>query len=342
MRALELSDTGFEHLRLVDRATPRAGGGEVLLEMRAAAIGLRDYKVVTGAYAQNGQRRPLVPGGEGVGEVVEVGANVATLRVGDRVNPLFVQHWRHRRPTPAALATSTLGGPSIDGTFAEYMVVPEDAAVPVPEHLTDVEAATLPFAALTAWMSVTEYANVRAGDVVVMQGTSGIPLFALQFAKLMGATTIVTSKSDEKLERARRLGADHGINYVAAPEWSRVVLELTHGVGADLVLDPGGTVTMAQSIRAVRPGGTIAVFNALGSAELGVLLPYLLAHNIRVQGVNAGSRDSHAAMARAIASSRLRPVIENVVTLDAAAQAVAAMPRSEQFGKVCVQIDHPR
>jgi NADPH:quinone reductase-like Zn-dependent oxidoreductase len=339
MRALELRDVGVEHLRLVDRPPPHAGSGEVLLRMRAAALGLRDYKMVTGAYASAMQRRPLIPGGEGVGEVVELGSNVGRIRVGDRVNPLFVQQWWSGRPAPGVVATSTLGGPLLDGSLAEYMVVPEQAVVPTPEHLSDVEAATLPFAGLTAWTSVAEHACVRAGDVVVIQGTSAIPLFALQFAKLLGAEAIVTSKSDVKLERAKQLGADHVINYSAVPEWSRIVLELTHGLGADLVLDPGGTVTMAQSIRAVRPGGTIAVFTALGSAELGVLLPYLLGHNIRVQGVNAGSRDSHAAMARAIESSRLRPVIERVVALESAAEAVAAMPRSEQFGKVCVRMD---
>jgi NADPH:quinone reductase-like Zn-dependent oxidoreductase len=338
MRALELRDVGLEHLRLVERATPRPAGGEVLLRMRAAAIGLRDYKVVTGAYSQTGQHRPLIPGGEGVGEVVELGPDVTQFKVGDRVNPIFVQQWLSGLPTPEVVAKTTLGGPLLDGTFAEYMVVPECSLVKVPEHLTDAEAATLPFAGLTAWSAVAEQARVRAGDVVVIQGTGGIPLFALQFAKLLGATVIVTSKNDEKLERANALGADQVINYLAVPEWSHSVLELTDGVGADLVLDPGGTVTMAQSIRAVRPGGAISVFNALGSAELGVFLPYLLGHNVRVQGSNAGSRESHVAMARAIARNRLHPVLEKVVPLDMAAEAIAASPKSEQFGKVCIQL----
>jgi NADPH:quinone reductase-like Zn-dependent oxidoreductase len=337
MRALELEDVGFEHLQLVERAPPRPGNGEVLLKMRAAAIGLRDYKVVTGAYVTAEQRRPLVPGGEGVGEVIELGANVSQLRVGDRVNPIFVQQWFSGRPSPEAVAKTTLGGPLLDGSFAEYMVVPECSVVTVPQHLTDIEAATLPFAGLTAWTAVAEQARVRAGDVVLIQGTGGIPLFALQFAKLLGATAIVSSKNDEKLERATRLGADHVINYLAVREWSRRVLDITGGLGADLVLDPGGTVTMAQSVRAVRPGGTIGVFNALGSAELGVLLPYLLGHNIRVQGVNAGSREAHGAMARAIGRNRLRPVVERIVPFDDALEAVAAMPKSEQFGKVCIQ-----
>jgi len=337
MRALELQQIGLEHLRLVERAPPRPGCGEVLLKMGAAAIGLRDYKVVTGAYSQAEQQSPLIPGGEGVGEVVELGPDVTQVQVGDRVNPVFVQQWLSSLPTPEVVARSTLGGPRLNGTFAEYMVVPERSLVKVPEHLTDTEAATLPFAGLTAWSAVAEQARVRAGDVVVIQGTGGISLFALQFAKLLGATAIVTSKNDEKLQRAKALGADHVINYIAQPEWSCTVLQYTDGIGADLVLDPGGTVTMAQSMRAVRPGGTISVFNAIGSAELGVLLPYLLGHNVRVQGSNAGSRETHLAMMRAIARNKLRPVLERVVPLGNSAQAVAASPKSEQFGKVCIQ-----
>ncbi len=336
MRALELQATGFEHLKLVEREPRRPGRGEMLLRMRAAALTLRDYKVITGAYAQSGQRHPLIPGGEGVGEVFEVGADVTRVRLGDRVNPLFVQRWLDGRPHPEVVAKSTLGGPLVDGTFAEAMLVPESAVVKVPDHLSDVEAATLPFAGLTAWNAVVEQAHITGG-VVMIQGTGGVALYALQFCKMRGATVIVSSKSDDKLERARRLGADHVINYQAVPEWSQQVLELTDGCGADLVLDPGGTVTMAQSIRAVRPGGMVSVYNALASAEIGVLLPYLLGHNIRVQGTNAGSRAAHEAMADAIARHALRPVIENTVSLDGAIDALSAMPKSEQFGKVCLQ-----
>jgi NADPH:quinone reductase-like Zn-dependent oxidoreductase len=213
-----------------------------------------------------------------------------------------------------------------------------DSLVEVPAHLSDVEAATLPFSALTAWSAVVDQGRVRAGDTVMIQGTGGVPLFALQFVKLLGATAIVSSKSDDKLARAKALGADHLINYAATPDCAQHVLEITDGLGADLVLDPGGTVTMQQSIRAVRPGGTVGVFNALGPAELGVQLPYLLGHNVAVHGVNAGSRTQHAAMVRAIAASGLKPVIERVVPLDEGVAAVANAPKGEQFGKVCIEI----
>jgi NADPH:quinone reductase-like Zn-dependent oxidoreductase len=223
------------------------------------------------------------------------------------------------------------------------MVVPAESLVAVPPHLSDVEAATLPFAGLTAWCAVREQAGVREGDVVVIQGTGGIPLYALQFARLAGAQVIVTSKNDAKLARARALGATHTINYQAVPEWSSAVLDWTNGRGADLVFDPGGTVTMAQSLRSLRPGGMVSVFNALGgpggSPDIGVSLPRLLGHNLRVQGSNAGSLVSHRAMNRVIADSGLRPVIEQVLPLARAIDAIAAAPKGEQFGKVCIEID---
>lgn len=337
MRALELQSTGFDHFRLVQRDIPRPAAGQVLLKMKAAAVGLRDYKVVTGAYANAEQLRPLIPGGEGVGEVVELGPDVSEVSVGDRVNPVFMQGWVDGRPHPDVIARTTLGGPLLHGTFAEYMVVPACSVVKVPPHLSDAEAATLPFAGLTAWSAVAEQGRIKAGETVVIQGTGGIPLYALQFCKLLGVTAIVTSKSDDKLERAKALGADHVINYASVPQWDERVLELTGGVGAELVMDPGGTVTMAQSVRAVRPCGTISVFNALGSAELGVLLPYLLGHNLRVCGAHVGSRESHMEMARAVERGKLRPVLESVSPIEEGVQAVERMPKSEQFGKVCLQ-----
>jgi NADPH:quinone reductase-like Zn-dependent oxidoreductase len=337
MKALLLSGTGFEQFAYADCATPRPRAGEVLLRMRAAAVGLRDYKVVNGAYAAAEQTRPLVPGSEGVGEIVELGAGVDGLRLGQRVNPLVVQGWLAGKPHPATVARNTLGGPLLHGCFGEFLAVRADSVVEVPAHLSDVEAATLPFAGLTAWCAIVDQGRIGAGDVVLVQGTGGIPLYALQFAKARGATVIVSSKSDDKLERARTLGADHVINYQSVPEWSAAVLELTQGLGADLVLDPGGSMTLAQSIRAVRPGGTISIFNALGSADIDLNLPYLLSHNIAVYGVNAGPCDAHMAMAAAIGASGLCPVIESVTPIAEGAAAVARAPKSEQFGKACLQ-----
>lgn len=337
MKALLLSGSGFENFSLATCARPQPAAGDVLIKLRAAGVLLRDYKVVSGAYAASEQTRPLIPGSEAVGEVVALGDGVDAHWLGQRVNPTYLQGWVSGKPHPDLIARNTLGGPVLHGAFGEYLVVRADSLVRTPAHLSDVEAATLPFSGMTAWSAVANQGRIRAGDVVMIQGTGGIPLFALQFAKLLGARVIVSSKNDDKLERARALGADHVINYAQTPQWSRAVLDLTDGLGADLVLDPGGTVTMGESIRAVRPGGVISVFNALGSAELGVFLPYLLGHNVAVHGVNAGSRVDFEAMARAIAVNGLRPVIERTVGLDEGVAAVAAAPKAEQFGKVCLQ-----
>lgn len=339
MKALLLSGTGFEQFALAECEAPRPRAGEVLLRMRAAGITLRDYKIVTGAYGSEGQTRPLIPGGEGVGEIVELGDGVRGFEIGQRVSPLFVQGWVDAQPKRETIAAGTLGGPILHGCYGEYLAVRADSVVEAPEHLSDVEAATLPFAGVAAWRTIHEQGGIGRGDTVVIQGTGGIPLFALQFAKQAGARVILTSKSDDKLERARQLGADHVINYANTPDWAQAVLDLTSGEGADLVLDPGGSATIAQSVRSVRPCGAISVFNALGAADIGLNLPYLLGHNLRVHGVNAGSLIAHRKAALAMSMGKLRPVIENIVGLAEGPEAVARAPKAEQFGKVCLQFD---
>ena len=339
MRAWVSHGAGLDRLRLEERPVPRPAAGQVLLRMRAATVALRDHKMAIGAYGSEA-REPFVLGGEGVGEVVEWGEGVQGWREGQRVNPLFVQGWTEERVHPEAVARSALGSPPVDGCLAEYMVVPARSLVAVPEHLSDAQAATLPFAGLTAWCAVHEQARIGAHDVVVVQGTGGIPLFALQFAKQAGARVIVTSKNDEKLERVRALGADHTLNYEKQPQWSQAVLELTAERGADLVMDPGGSVTMAQSLRALRPGGTVCVVGALGaSPDIAVSLPWLLGHNLRVQGSNAGPLQAHRAMAAAIAATALRPIVERTLPFADAGLAIAAAPKAEQFGKVCVLME---
>ena len=340
MRAWVSHGAGLERLQLDERPVLPPAAGQVLLRMRAASVALRDHKMALGAYGSGDAYGPRVLGGEGVGEVVECGEGVQRWRVGQRVNPLFVQGWTGVRVQSDTVDRSTLGGNFVDGCFAEFMQVPQASLVAVPEHLSDAEAATLPFAGLTAWCALHEQAGIHAGDVVVVQGTGGIPLFALQFAKQAGALVIVTSKNDAKLEQARALGADHTLNYQALPEWSLAVLELTQGRGADVVIDPGGCVTMAQSLRALRPGGTVCVVGALGaSPDLAVPLPWLLGHNLRVQGSHAGSLQAHRAMAAAVAASGMRPVIERCMPFADAALAIAAAPKAEQFGKVCLEMD---
>ena len=200
---------------------------------------------------------PLIPISDGVGEVVAMGEGVRRVSVGNRVCPIMIQSWVSGQPTMERLA-STLGGP-LDGVMAEYMVVSEKGVVNAPTHLSDEEAATLPCAALTAWSAIVTEGRVKAGDKVLVQGTGGVSLFALQFAKLQGAHVIVTSSRDEKLQRALDLGADEGINYVSTPDWGKAAKTLAGGDGLDHIVEVGGTETLPQSLRAIRAGGTISL-----------------------------------------------------------------------------------
>jgi len=326
---------GLQQLQLETRSLPQPGPGQVRLRMRAAAVALRDFKLVGGAYGDAGVR---VPGGEGVGEIEALGDGVEGWQLGQRASPLFVHGYTAERITPEAIAASSLGGLRRDGCFAEAMLADAAALVAVPPHLSDAAAATLPFAGLTAWCALRSAAPAP-GDWVVVQGPIGVMLAALQFAHAAGAQVIVTSKNDDKLARARAAGAAQTINYQSTPEWAAAVREITRGAGASLVLDPGGTQTIAQSLQALRPGGTCAVVGALGaSPELGVSLPWLLGHGLRVVGCNGGSLAEHRAMAGAVSKSGIVPRVERVWPFESLPEALAAAPKAEQFGKVVLQI----
>ncbi|MES1211618.1 MAG: NAD(P)-dependent alcohol dehydrogenase, partial [Acidobacteriota bacterium] len=267
MRAVEIRGAfGLPNLVLVERPDLQPGPGSVLLRMRAASLNYRDLLTVLGHYNPK-QRLPLIPCSDGVGEVVEVGEGVTRVKPGDRVCPIFSQGWIAGAPSRDK-ARANLGGP-LDGALAEQMVVSQEGLVKVPAHLTDEEAASLPCAAVTAWnaLNAAGIAGIKAGDTVLVQGTGGVSLFALQFAKLLGARVIATSSRDEKLERAREMGASDGVNYKDTPEWGARVKELTNGEGVDLVVEVGGAGTLEQSIRAVRFGGTITLIGNLAGLD---------------------------------------------------------------------------
>ncbi|HQN97691.1 MAG TPA: NAD(P)-dependent alcohol dehydrogenase, partial [Thermoanaerobaculales bacterium] len=271
MRAIEIrGGFGLDNLQLGERPDPAPGPGEVLLRMRAVSLNYRDLMTVEGSYNPR-QPLPLVPCSDGVGEVAAVGEGVSRVAVGDRVATLFSQGRMGGRPTVEELR-ATLGGP-LDGTLAELMVLPERGVIRVPEHLSDAEAATLPCAALTAWSALVEQGRVAAGDTVLVQGTGGVSIFALQFAQMLGARVIVLSSSDDKLVKARRLGAWQEINYLDDPQWGKTVRELTGGVGVDHIVEVGGAGTLAQSLQAIRVGGEISLVGVLagGASELSIV-----------------------------------------------------------------------
>ncbi|WP_199621192.1 zinc-dependent alcohol dehydrogenase family protein [Paenibacillus alkalitolerans] len=337
MKAFEIRNGfGLDHIVMTERPVPVPGQGEVLVKMRAVSLNSRDLGVIDGFYYPN-LKLPLIPVSDGVGEVVATGEQTSRFQVGDRVSGTFSQKWISGEPTEAWLH-GLLGGP-LDGMLAEFAVLHEDGLVRVPEHLTDEEAAALPCAGVTAWQAIVTEGKVKAGDTVVVQGTGGVALFALQFAKLHGASVIVTSSSDEKLERAKQLGASYGINYRQIPDWDKAVLEWTNGRGADHVVDLGGASTLNRSIAAVRIGGRISLVGILsGPTVEGVNLIPTFQKRIRLQGINVGNRDMFEAMNRAITHNKLRPVIGRIFPFDKSVEALNYMAKGTHFGKVCITL----
>ena len=334
MKVFEIRDGfGLDNLVAGERPRPEPGHGEVLLEMRAASLNFRDILMVKGHYNPH-QPLPLIPCSDGVGEVTAVGEGVSRVAVGDRVATLFCQKWRGGSPDKIKLR-STLGGPH-DGTLAQFMVLSEHGVVKVPEHLSDVEAATLPCAALTAWSALVTQGSVGAGDTVLVQGTGGVSLFALQFARALGARVIVTSSSDAKLETVRKLGSWREINYVDTPAWGKAVQELTGGTGVDHIVEVGGAGTLQQSLAAIRVGGQISLIGVLSGNSVELNIIPILMQNVRVQGILVGSREGFEAMNRGIAQHEIHPVVDRVFPFDEAREALVYMAGGRHLGKVCI------
>jgi NADPH:quinone reductase-like Zn-dependent oxidoreductase len=326
------TDFGIDNLVLEDVPEPKPGPGQVLVKMRAWSLNYRDLMVVRGTYAPN-LKLPFQTLSDGVGKVVAVGDGVTRVKQGDRVAGAFMQAWIEGASSDAK-ARSALGG-AIPGLAAEYVVFDEQGLVHVPDHLTDEEAATLPCAAVTAWNALVPSGNLKAGETVLILGTGGVSLFALQFAKLHGARVIATSSSDAKLERVRELGAAKGINYKSAPEWGKQVRSLTDGRGVDHVVEVGGAGTLAQSLQAVRTGGRISLIGVLTGGQTNPI-PILM-KNVTVQGIFVGSREMFEDMNRAIALNGLRPVIDRVFPFAEYPQALRHMESGAHFGKIVLR-----
>lgn len=338
MKVFELRDEwSIDHLKLGERPTPEPGPGQILLRMKAASLNYRDLVVPRRGYGSRTGTLPLIPVSDGVGEVVATGAGVSRVTPGDRVCPMFFPHYAGGEPNGERL-THSLGGP-LNGVMTEFMAIDEQGVARVPVHLSDEQAATLPCAALTAWSAIVTFGHVKAGDRVLIQGTGGVSLFALQFAKLLGAHVTVLSGSDDKLARALALGADHGLNYRATPEWGKVVRERVGGDGVDHVVEVGGERTLEQSLRAVRMGGTVSLIGVLSGGNMGVKLGAIVTRQVRLQGITVGNRDGFEAMARAIDQHRLQPVVDRVFPFEALREALDYLASGTHFGKICLR--HP-
>jgi NADPH:quinone reductase-like Zn-dependent oxidoreductase len=335
MRAFEIQNKfGLDSLTQVERPDPTAAPYHAVIKLRAASLNYRDLLTIEGKYNPR-LPLPLVPLSDGVGEVVAVGDGVTRVKMGDRVAANFSQKWLGGEPARAKLGAS-LGGP-LDGMLTQYRALNEEGLVHVPDHLTDEEAATLPCAAVTAWNSLINMGELSAGETVLVQGTGGVSIFALQFAKISGARVIVTSSSDEKLERAKKLGADFGVNYTTTPDWDKRAKEITGGIGVDHIIEVGGAGTFGKSLRAIKIGGHIGMIGNLAGNATEVNLVLILMQNLRIQGVMVGSRDTFESMNRAIALHEMRPVIDRVFEFDEARQAFEHMKSGSHFGKICIK-----
>jgi NADPH:quinone reductase-like Zn-dependent oxidoreductase len=332
---------GFEDLKITELPMPQAGPGMVLIKVHAVSLNYRDLLVVKGLYNPK-MALPRIPCSDGAGEVIAIGEGVTRVRVGDRVCGIFMQRWLGGEPT-AETSKAALGG-DVDGMLAEYVVLHEDGVVRFPEHLMYEEAATLPCAGVTAWNAL-HYGGeparpLRAGETVLIQGTGGVSIFALQFATLLGAKVIGTSSSAEKLARAYSMGLAAGCNYRDRPEWSKWALETTAGAGVDRIIEVGGAGTLGQSLRATRVGGMIAQIGILsgGAVTDALSLAPILHKQLRVQGIYVGSRMMFEQMNEAIAEARLRPVVDRIFTLAQTREAFEHMESASHFGKIVIRV----
>ena len=336
MKAYQIHElTGPTGIRPANLPDPTPGPGQVAIAVRATSLNYRDLMMVAGKYNPR-LPMPCVPLSDGAGEVVAVGPGVTRFGVGDRVAGCFMPDWQAGPPTEPVGKTA-LGAGGV-GMLAERVVLPEGGVVRIPDHLSFEAAATLPCAAVTAWNALFEGdgMRVKAGDTVLVQGTGGVSIFALQFARLAGARVIATSSSDAKLDRVRALGASDGINYQTTPDWDVAVRNLTDGQGVDHVVEVGGGGTLARSIKSVRVGGQIAMIGVLTGGEVDPRS--VLMKSIHLRGIFVGSRLMFEAMNRAIAASRLEPVIDRVFPFDQAVEAYQHLEGGSHFGKVVITV----
>lgn len=333
MQQWQIPAFGIDSLRLEEKVSPTPGPGQVHVRVRAMSLNYRDLMVVKGFYNPK-LAMPRVPCSDGAGDVIAVGEGVTQWKAGDRVAGIFMQNWQDGPPSPAK-TKGALGG-DIDGMLATEVVLSQDGLVRIPDHLTYEEGTTLPCAAVTAWNALFTWAHTKPGDTVLIQGTGGVSIFALQFAKLAGARVLGTSSHDEKLDRAGSLGLDTGVNYKSNPDWDKWAIDQTGGKGVDLVVEVGGSGTLGRSLEAVAMGGTVAQIGVLTGGPDVVDVRPILSKHIQVHGVYVGSRANFVAMNEAIHRHNLHPVIGETFSFSDAPQALRTMESASHFGKIVV------
>jgi NADPH:quinone reductase-like Zn-dependent oxidoreductase len=332
LRTAELRAFGLDNLTWTGRPEPKPGPGEVLVRMRAWSLNYRDLLVIKGHYNPK-QKLPLVPLSDGAGEVIETGPGATRVKVGDRVAAAFMPSWIDGEVDD--LKSRSAMGAAAEGVASEYRVFSEQGLVAIPDYLSFEEAASLPCAGVTAWNALFETGSAKPGETVLTLGTGGVSMFALQFARMGGARVILTSSSDDKIARARELGAGEAVNYASTPDWEKRVRELTGGRGVDHVIEVGGAGTLGRSMRAVRTGGTISLIGVLAEGPGTNVTPVLMRH-LRVQGIFVGSRVMFENMLKAMAARQLRPVVDRVFAFNELHDALRYRESARHFGKVCL------
>jgi NADPH:quinone reductase-like Zn-dependent oxidoreductase len=334
MRAFTTLGDGIAALKLEERPIPVPGRDEILIQMRAAALNFRDLLVINGTatWKPSGLR---IPGSCGVGIVTAIGDRVSRFKQGDRVAGIFLPNWLDG-DFALEKSAAPLGGAAADGVLAEYRVFDQQAAVKLPDHLTDVEAATLPDAAVTAWHAVRRRSRVQEGDRVLIEGTGGVSIFALQFVHALGGRSIVISSSDEKLEKAKALGAAATVNYKRVPAWEEEVVQWADGRGVDHVIEVVGGENLNRSLRAVRASGTISFIGALAGLSAPISTFQIAAKNVYIHGIETGSREMFEEMNGFLASHALRPVIDKTYAFSDFPEALTYLGSGQHFGKVTI------
>jgi len=325
---------GIDSLTLVERPVPTPGPRQVLVRVRATSLNYRDLLTIEAQYARAAPKPDLIPLSDGAGDVLAVGAGVSRVKVGDRVAGCFMQKWVGGAIDEAAMA-SAMGG-AIDGMLTELAVLEEDGVVKLSAGLSYEEGATLPCAGLTAWHALVEIGNLKAGDIVQVQGSGGVSIFALQFARMFGARVIATSSSAAKAVRLKQMGAEAVIDYRATPDWDKETMNLTGGRGADITVEVGGAGTLPRSFMATRIGGRIVVIGLLSGAGAQVDPMPILRRNLRVQGLYVGNRQMFEAMNRAIEAGGLKPAIDKVFPFAQAKEAYRHLKSQQHFGKIVI------
>jgi NADPH:quinone reductase-like Zn-dependent oxidoreductase len=329
--------TGIDGLRAGETGDKKLRGLYVRVAIRAATLNYRDLLIAKGAYGRL-PSYPITPLSDGVGEVVEVGGEVTRFRVGDRVVTTFWPDWHDGPGSPDRTRDSY--GAQLDGVLAEQLIAHEDGLVRAPDGLSDAGAAALPCAGVTAWNALFGRGRARPGDTVLILGTGGVAIWALQIAVVAGLNPIVTSSSTVKLEKAKALGARHTIDYESTPDWPDAVLDVTHGRGADIVLEVGGQDTLPRSIKATAFDGRIVVIGGLTGFAGAEVAPNDLIGGMRtLTGVSVGSRAATEELVRFVELNRIKPVVDTSFRFDDAAAAYRYLDDGRAFGKVAVTVD---